>query len=271
MHHVQGKHRWLGGKCSNGPMTAPKCGKSYLKFGSPAYNALHQVVFDKKLLRLAHYYVNSRVTYQLESFHNLILKYYPKRIGYRQSYQMRIALAIFDHNHHVGLQPRTRPCGDIVVTRKYSKSSRQYTVVPIRQKKSYEYLPDIVAMILYSTTPGQQKTVQEYQPRLPISGIKPPLTETLQQLQHSRFENGKHHEHRLPSLYKNTPSIASDITPATSSTNSQNLYTSESLASVTSHRSTNDNTDHCTVDYSSQPAMKETRNFYQTITTPIHP
>jgi hypothetical protein len=192
MHHIQGKHKWLGGKCSHGPMAAPQQGQSYLKFGSPAYNALRQIAFDKKLLRSAGYYVNSRVTYQLESFHNLILKYCPKRIGYRRSYQMRIALAILDHNNHTKLCPRIGPGGDPIMTRKYSKSSRQYTVKPVKEKKCYKYLHGIVAKILYTTTPGCQTTVKEYQPLLPISGIKPPLTESLLQSQRSRFVNDKH-------------------------------------------------------------------------------
>ena len=46
-------------------------------------------------------YLFDRLTHDLESFHNLILKYIPKRIAAaNKTYEARTMMAAIDHTHH---------------------------------------------------------------------------------------------------------------------------------------------------------------------------
>src|SRR5205807_1804104 len=48
------------------------------------------------------YYIRFRSSADLESFHNVILKYASKRIGYRKGYSLRVWLAVLDWNNNRG-------------------------------------------------------------------------------------------------------------------------------------------------------------------------
>ena len=82
-----------------------------------------------------------------QSFHNLILAYLPKRIGYKHdAYVAREQLAYLDHNHHLGRAQLHTQDGRPVFTRKWSKRSSRWTLVSVPVPKTYSYIPGKLAI-----------------------------------------------------------------------------------------------------------------------------
>ena len=78
----------------------------------------------------------------MQSFHNLILSYSPKRIGYKHgAYVARVQLAYLDHNHHLGRPQLVAKNGKPVFTKKWGKRTSRWHVVPIPAAKTYSYIP----------------------------------------------------------------------------------------------------------------------------------
>ena len=66
IHHVVNEHEWIlpyrtGGKsfCQHGPLTEDRK-KGWLVAGSPAHNALGDIVCDERLLKKIPYFLNCR-------------------------------------------------------------------------------------------------------------------------------------------------------------------------------------------------------------------
>ena len=103
LHHVQDQHVWDIGSCVHDELTdVPRDdkGKPLEYFGplEPVTEKLKTIVMDEKWLQSLHYYVNFRYTTNrneslftcihrhtgaLESLHNLMLMYCPKRVQFR--------------------------------------------------------------------------------------------------------------------------------------------------------------------------------------------
>ena len=82
-----------------------------------------------------------------QSFHNLILSYAPKRIGYKHdAYVARVQLAFIDHNSHLSRQQLKTKDGKPVYTRKWGRRTSQWHVVPIPVPKTYSYVPGMLYM-----------------------------------------------------------------------------------------------------------------------------
>ena len=99
-------------------------------------------------------YFHVHTKHTLQSFHNLILSYAPKRIGYKHdAYVARVQLAFIDHNKHLNRpQLKTRD-GKLVYTRKWGRRTSKWQVVPIPVSKTYSYMPGMVHTGYYVDTP----------------------------------------------------------------------------------------------------------------------
>ena len=90
LHHVVDKHSWdssvLYNCCPHDPISATARRKTkWLKEGSPAHEALKQVVMEKRLLKDLDLLSKFNHTGALEVYHSLYNKYMPKRqhFGYK--------------------------------------------------------------------------------------------------------------------------------------------------------------------------------------------
>ena len=94
------------------------------------------------LFRVTIVILTCRPTGQLESFHNVILPYAPKKAAFsknikyvdfmhiiynfrNQSYQARIQLSVLDYNAHINRNKAKNKEGDIIYARKFRKQYQE--------------------------------------------------------------------------------------------------------------------------------------------------
>ncbi|XP_028418570.1 uncharacterized protein LOC114544015 isoform X1 [Dendronephthya gigantea] len=154
LHHVVDEHEWVleegvnGGKCEHDPLNESERKKPWLKKESSAHKALAKIILDTHFLNTLVYYVNFRHTGFLESFHNVILMYAPKRHAYSYSvYQARNRLAALDFNHHRGRAPATTADGKERYGRKFSKRTQQWCRVRVLVPKEFSYIPELMQKV----------------------------------------------------------------------------------------------------------------------------
>lgn len=100
--------------------------KLWLNQETESYNALKKVILAKDLFKDLEHAKNFKHTNQLESYHNLRLKYMPKRIHlkYKCMY-LRSIIAILDHNQNINKKELgekivySKPAGGYVLKTKY--------------------------------------------------------------------------------------------------------------------------------------------------------
>ena len=56
-------------------------------------------------------------------------------------------LAVLDHNAHTGRRQYQNKDGENMFQRKYRKSSKQWDVTPVTEKKKYDYIPKLMEEI----------------------------------------------------------------------------------------------------------------------------
>lgn len=64
-----------------------------------------------------------------------------------QAYLARVHLAVLDHNAHVGREIATTAKGDQRYHHKYRKQSKKWDVTPVKAKKEYTYIPNLISAI----------------------------------------------------------------------------------------------------------------------------
>lgn len=148
LRHVVGQHVWQDGQCAHAIDVASDS-TVYIAPDSNAMVCLRQVVLDRALLQDMRYYRHFMHTFQLESFHNEMLAYVPKRVhfGY-EAMKARTFLSAIDHNHHVNRQQKVGKSGVAQRTRKWSKRGKKWVSVFIVEKKSYKFVPYIMYAVL---------------------------------------------------------------------------------------------------------------------------
>ncbi|CAI6376865.1 unnamed protein product [Macrosiphum euphorbiae] len=125
--HISNIHEWVEDgeliKCEHAPLSNDEQrNKLWINQNSESYFALKKIITAKDCIKdLAHakHFIH---TGRLESYHNVRLKYMPKRIHLKYNgMYIRSILAIIDHNSNLN----KNPIGEKVV---YSKSLRKYTI-----------------------------------------------------------------------------------------------------------------------------------------------
>lgn len=117
--------------------------KAWITEGSPAFLALKKIIYDKKLIsaieKCRHYIHTS----QLESLHNVFLKYLPKRLNFwENSTNMRLQLAIIEHNTNVDRK---------LISKKwpaFRKSTKTIKTRNVYEPKSYEWRKVVIKEIM---------------------------------------------------------------------------------------------------------------------------
>lgn len=113
----------------------------------------------------------------------------------------------------MNLPPAQNKSGDQIVSRQYNQRTKQWDVKLLKANKGYEYIPVLMATILYSRNQdvnivGPNASLNESDPRLiaPTTAAKPPPpTKDLLQ-RRSRFEMSS----KAPHTENNEPSPATD-------------------------------------------------------------
>ncbi|XP_028392995.1 uncharacterized protein LOC114517456 [Dendronephthya gigantea] len=202
LHHVVDEHAWVleegvnGGKCEHDPLNESERKKPWLKKESSAHKALAKIILDTRFLNTLVYYVNFRLTGFLESFHNVILMYAPKRHAYSYSvYQARNRLAALDFNHHRGRAPATTADGKERYGRKFSKRTQQWCRVRVLVPKEFSYIPELMQKVFIKriTSEGnvnKRLGIPSDDPRQiapNIAPVPPPSVQTLVDTHKTRF------------------------------------------------------------------------------------
>ncbi|XP_043564497.1 uncharacterized protein LOC122559181 [Chiloscyllium plagiosum] len=151
LHHTVNVHEWQLGdgsttaSCEHGHLTDKEIkDKQWLTAGSPAHHALREVVYDKWLTSHLNYFVQARVTNELESFNNYIQMYAAQNFTYDyDDYQVRTLLAAIDYNAHVDREYQRNADGEIVYHRMYSKRRNHWRAVPTKVQKHYHHFEEL--------------------------------------------------------------------------------------------------------------------------------
>ena len=150
LYHIVNRHSWAGAvlfkKCAHRTLTrAEKKKKKWLTVSSPAYKALEGIVEDKKILKDLKHLSGFWHTGFLEVYHNVMLKYCPKREHFSfEVMNARAQLTALDHNHNVGRKQAKRSDGQLRYTIVYPKQKNDWLARPVYEKKSYGYLQDML-------------------------------------------------------------------------------------------------------------------------------
>lgn len=117
--------------------------KAWVTEGSSAFFAVQRIVLDKSILsamKKCRHFIHTSV---LESFHNILLKYMPKRLNFwKKSTRMRMQLAIMDHNFNVGRGFLGKKWPS------YSKITKSIKHRNVFEKKTYDWRSVVMNEIL---------------------------------------------------------------------------------------------------------------------------
>ena len=152
--HLVNKQKWSGNmlfyQCCHRP-------------GSQAHIALEEMVLNKKLLKDLTKLSDFCYTGKIEVCHSLMLKYASKREYY--SYQGMVArtqLAALDNNANTGRSQVVVKSGERASEARYKlcfpKANTIWVVKPINEKKSYQFLSDLLSEVLSRVEQGHAST-----------------------------------------------------------------------------------------------------------------
>jgi len=143
LYHISNKHEWVEDgirkQCQREKLTENEIkSKLWLNQDSDSYYALKKIIMSKDLLKDLEHAKNFVHTERLESYHNLRLKYMPKRIHLKyKGMNMRNMITILDHNHNINKKELgkkmvySKPAGRYVLKTKYEPSNDEwrYTIM----------------------------------------------------------------------------------------------------------------------------------------------
>ena len=194
LHHVVDKHEWdsavIYNRCPHDPIPSTARRKTkWLKEGSPAHEALKQVVLDKRLLNDLQLLSKFIHTGALEVYHSLYNKYLPKRqhFGFK-AMVARSQLAALDHNSGAGRKEAASSSGDKQYRYVFPKGMKDWVVKPVFEKKTKPHVAEMLSAVLESRATGEEPEPVAV-PDLPknIAPVPRPPKEELQARHASRF------------------------------------------------------------------------------------
>lgn len=131
LEHISNNHRWdycqVYHKCGHPRLSRKKIKETaWLKKDTPAFEALKEVVTEKRLLAALPHLTEFCHTGHLEVFHNVVLKYCPKRLHFPyDGMKTRLMIAALQWNlQHAQDQPEVSVHYDVV----YSKRRKTWVV-----------------------------------------------------------------------------------------------------------------------------------------------
>ena len=157
-HHICNVHEWNSGdkfhKCAHDDLSPDEQRKTrWLTPDSPSHQAVQDLLFDRNLVKDIRYLTKACRTGELEAYHNMLLKYCPKRKHYHYPGMLaRLQLAVLDHNNNLGRKPlrikKGPKKGQEQVKLQFSKRTRTWVTKMIKEKKDHAYLVEIMKTIL---------------------------------------------------------------------------------------------------------------------------
>ncbi|CAC5422193.1 unnamed protein product [Mytilus coruscus] len=126
-----------------------------------AYAALEKVVTDKLILRDRRQLDLFCHTGALETYHSMMLKYWPKRLEFEYASMVaRTQLAVVDNNVNIGRNQKTDANGKLSFATRCPKSTGRWTARKIYEKKDYDFKADILQFAVTSQQEGpNRKTI----------------------------------------------------------------------------------------------------------------
>ncbi|XP_072047510.1 uncharacterized protein [Amphiura filiformis] len=162
VYHTTNQHEWGGTQvynmCAHTPLSeADRLAKKWIESGSPAHEALSDVVNDKSILKGINQVNLFCHTGKTECFNSSLTKFAPKRVHLPyEGMVVRTKLAAIDNNHNTGrAQARVKrktkhsgPVGSLRFKIVNPKAKKKWIAKPIFEKKSYGYVYDMLAGVL---------------------------------------------------------------------------------------------------------------------------
>lgn len=186
LYHVSGIHAWpednefkVFRACNHAHLSnEEQRRKKWLKQGSPSHEALRKIVTDKRLLQDLPYIGEFMHTGALEVFHNVVLKYAPKRLEFNfAQMDARLKLAALDHNLNVGRakavvkKPRagSSPRGETQYKRVFTKFTKQWVLKTKYEEKCYDYVYEMMDGVVNRKKNKQREEIR----KAPSANIAP--------------------------------------------------------------------------------------------------
>ena len=186
-HHICDIHSWNSGdkfkKCAHEPFSQEESlERKWLTPDSKAHQALQEVLFDRRLMKDIRQLTEACHTGSLEVYHNLYLKYCPKRNHFDYPTMLaRAQLAVLDHNHNLDVKqavvrkPKSGSAakGELRYKYSFSKQTQNWIRKKIQEAKDYTYLWEVMVAILEAKT-GHFEFIEPDLPELPANIAKFP-------------------------------------------------------------------------------------------------
>ncbi|KAI8493457.1 hypothetical protein Bbelb_288540 [Branchiostoma belcheri] len=132
--------------------------REWLKPGTEPHKALRSVVTAPTLLRDIPKLTGFHHTGDLEVFHNMLLKYTPKRLHFWYMSMMgRMKLAVLDHNYNVDREQATTKEGEKRWDTSWRKRTKARTARRVYEGKTYEYKDELMAEVVRRQLEGEHR------------------------------------------------------------------------------------------------------------------
>ena len=192
--HVQNIHTFPENskfkKCDHAPISKEaERHKKWLNPTSDAFIALQSIVFNKNLLKDMKHLTRFSHTGVLEVYHSLYNKWVPKSTHFSYSGMVaRSQLAALDFNSGSDLPQAQTVNGNPRYNVNYSKITKTWSAKPIKKKKDYNFLHEMITDTLKCVTENQSLPVPEL-PELPnnIAPVQPLSKKDVISKQQSQF------------------------------------------------------------------------------------
>ncbi|XP_019623411.1 PREDICTED: uncharacterized protein LOC109469344 isoform X2 [Branchiostoma belcheri] len=167
MNHTTNVHSWSGNQffhaCKHKQATQrqEETTTKWLKVDSPPHKALKAVVFEKALLRDMGQMTKYKHTGQLEVYHNVVLKYAPKRLQYPYpGMRARLQLSVIDHNENIGRTQAKTSRGDLRHRLDYSKRQKRFAIKTVYERKDYTFRQKLMEAVLQRRQDGEVRPMR---------------------------------------------------------------------------------------------------------------
>ena len=162
--YIRSAHSWkdnkLFHKCEHGQVDKER---KWLETDSPSFLALKNVVENKKILADIKHLSKFCHTGNLEVFHSVLDKYFPKRLHFTlEGMIARTQLAVLDYNCGSNNTQATTKDGERRYKHIFSKVTQNWVVKKISKTKDREYMHELLS----STLEASPDTTGDKLPRI---------------------------------------------------------------------------------------------------------